>query len=283
MAQGGASSPPPRDLPRLPTSVASLASKYQPNDSPTSPAPIQPRTSPIAQRRPSTSQLNTNLQPPQPSPNDASGYRQARTPPPRRQSFEDRRQDADDFELKEKERWLREREREIQERTEALERERTELRRARGGEQRPTSAVAFPSTEAEQGRYSYSTTNLVPPQGGGQPTPRSPKLSSSRSNNDHAEFCGCAECSAAKYAQHITPSEYDLRPPEPPIQLRPEKPKGWMRRLSMPGVGAAFASSDPKKHNPRNSVALSNAQEDGRIRRLGAGIGNGSQTNLGRR
>lgn len=70
--------------------------------------------------------------------------------------------------------------------------------------------------------------------------------SSSHQTNDHAPSCGCASCSVQQYSQSPSAGQgqtaYDLRPPDKPISLRPEKPKGWIRRLSM-DVGNAFSSS----------------------------------------
>lgn len=127
----------------------------------------------------------------------------------------------------------------------------------------PTSAIS-------RGRYSYSTTHLVPPTFL-SPTqlrhfrsqPPSPVDEGRSSTADHADFCGCTTCSASKYKIRNTPSAHDLRPPQPPITLRPEKPKGWIRRLSMP-VGNAF-SLDSKKSNPALKNGLATG-EDGRIR-----------------
>ncbi|KAJ8588834.1 hypothetical protein M405DRAFT_862618 [Rhizopogon salebrosus TDB-379] len=52
-----------------------------------------------------------------------------------------------------------------------------------------------------------------------------------------------------------TPSSHNLRHPESPILLRPEKPKGWVWRLSMPVVGAAL-SLDTKKNASATSLKL---------------------------
>lgn len=139
------------------------------------------------------------------------------------------------------------------------------------------------------GRHSYSTTHLVPPSSSSsthlpysRPQTQPPSSAEPRrpSTSDHAEFCGCATCSVSKYRMRSTPSPHDLRPPEPPITLRPEKPKGWIRRLSMP-VGNAF-SLDSKKSN---SSLRTPAGEDGRMRRSfeQGGISNRSMTNIGRR
>ncbi|KAI6108132.1 hypothetical protein F5141DRAFT_1120839 [Pisolithus sp. B1] len=89
---------------------------------------------------------------------------------------------------------------------------------------------------------------------------------------DHAPFCGCDTCSVAKYRlSNTSPSPRDLRPPEPPIMLRPEKPKGWMRRLSMPSVSGAL-SLDAAKKNAAGLASLKHGLplpvgENGRLRK----------------
>jgi hypothetical protein len=57
---------------------------------------------------------------------------------------------------------------------------------------------------------------------------------------DHSPNCGCQRCSAQHYASTASLSgsaiEQSVYKPDLPITLRPEKPKGWLRRLSMPLV-----------------------------------------------
>ena len=117
------------------------------------------------------------------------------------------------------------------------------------------------------------------------PSPSSPA--------EHAPYCGCNACSASKYRAPPASTARDNRPPEPPLVLRPEKPKGgWIRRLSMPVINGAFSSPDARKGvsgagiaggpGYRNSFAM--ADEDGRLRTdLTGGIRNRSTTNLARR
>lgn len=150
----------------------------------------------------------------------------------------------------------------------------------------------YSSPVMSRARHSYSATHLVPPSSSSSshlPNPRyqsqppSPGDVTQSSPSGHADFCGCATCSASKYRVRSTPSPHDLRPPEPPITLRPEKPKGWIRRLSMP-VGNAF-SLDSKKSN---SSLKSPPGEDGRLRKKSfeqGGISNRTvgNLNLGRR
>ncbi|KAL0954444.1 hypothetical protein HGRIS_003421 [Hohenbuehelia grisea] len=161
-------------------------------------------------------------------------------------------------------------------------------------------APSSPASPALRHRpqYSYSTTHLIPPSsassayggssqtsgpshggggGGGykQPSgssqPPSPRVRTSShvsqsEASEHAAYCGCDRCSASKYrsrspASPVYGSTADLRPPEKP------KPKGWIRRLSMP-VGQAFSLDSAKRHNSSNSVSASaNANN--------AGVGSG--------
>lgn len=135
-------------------------------------------------------------------------------------------------------------------------------------------------------QHSYSMTSLVAPRGGpggatdrelllqrplsqhGDPSPRldlAPSISASYSSSsstsnapqpqlqprpDHAPYCGCYTCSAAQYGGGGNAQARGTgQMPPPQLQARPdkEKPKGWMRRLSMPVVSNAFSSSDSKK------------------------------------
>jgi len=151
--------------------------------------------------------------------------------------------------------------------------------------------------------HSYSTTHLVPPSASSQQSqsPSSPRSSTSSAdgsrNGNHAPYCGCETCSVAHYKSpsNRSPSPADLRPPEKPFTLRTEKPKGWIRRLSMP-VGNAFSldkknttkmySLDANKRNPNGSATtLRNVGEDGRMgpgRRSydASGVSNRSMTSL---
>ena len=63
---------------------------------------------------------------------------------------------------------------------------------------------------------------------------------------DHSPNCGCQRCSAQHYASTTSlsrsgrdvtkPQQQTIYKPDPPIALRSEKPKGWLRRMSMPLV-----------------------------------------------
>lgn len=108
---------------------------------------------------------------------------------------------------------------------------------------------------------------------------------------DHAPNCGCQRCSAQHYRSPAgamsSPSLAGSNPvgaagnndgpivfkPDPPIQLRPEKPKGWFRRMSMPV--ASIVGSDKEKKTQSPGVAAVNPtrvhmavpEEDVRVRR----------------
>jgi hypothetical protein len=155
--------------------------------------------------------------------------------------------------------------------------------------QRRYSQLDSPTPAIPQGRYSYSTTHLVPPSSlvqlsHSQSQPSSPAHESrSLTTADHADFCGCESCSVSKYGTRNIPA-HDLHPPEPPITLRPDKPKGWIRRLSMP-MGNAF-SLDSKKSNPSLKKGMTSlVGEDGRIRRSfkQGGVSNWNMSNVGKR
>ncbi|KAI0951608.1 hypothetical protein AcW1_008612 [Taiwanofungus camphoratus] len=310
----GSSSPHRKEPPRLPTHVPSLANRY---DSSGIMASAQSGTMSLTDERRHTS-LELSGKTPQRTPMDlASGastkyLATGSMPEPatdviilRRQRIEE----LEDLEIREQEYELRMKEREIEQKAKDLERERVRLLNARKTDgytsdgsrgtvnrvsQRLPVESPSPSPTMQQARYplySYSTANLAP-------SPASSRQLSSQPSSptfppsDHASYCGCDACSASKYRVRDTaPAPRDLRPPEPPLTLRPEKPKGWIRRLSMPVVGNAF-SSDSKKNlgvagiargtGYRSSLTL--PDEDGMLRKdVTGGIRNRSTTNLVRR
>ncbi|KIY44064.1 hypothetical protein FISHEDRAFT_77975 [Fistulina hepatica ATCC 64428] len=60
-----------------------------------------------------------------------------------------------------------------------------------------------------------------------------------RSMDEHAPYCGCERCSVSKYK---------LPSPSPPMLTPPvAKPRGWIRRLSMPVVGKSSSVSQLNK------------------------------------
>ncbi|KAI1786752.1 hypothetical protein LXA43DRAFT_753753 [Ganoderma leucocontextum] len=318
-------SPPPgpksptRELPKLPTNVSALANRYEPASGADN-ISRQPTGSPNRERvRPS---VDTYHRMPEPSTTtlstpSASRYSAASSSPTmddialRRRRIEE----LEELELREREHELRMKEREIEQRARELERERLNLMNTRdtrndgyvGGGSRAAngpriSTTQRPSMETMAGSrypssYSQSVTHLVPPassQASSSSRTGSSQPSSPASQpTDHAPYCGCEACSASKYKSRDASSPRDLRPPEPLIQLRPEKPKGWIRRLSMPVIPNAF-SLDSKKGGAgiaggpgagyRNSMAF--AEEDGRLHMhtdLTGGIRNRSSTNIARR
>lgn len=235
----------------------------------------------------------------------------------------------EDLQLREREYELRQREREIEQQVRELERERARFKTSQGPGRSPgrdgyasdtarsnASPRSYhppqPYAGPPEGRYSNSATHLIPPppassragssssqsqpyaqsEAHSQPSPafQARDLRDEPPPSDHAPFCGCHACSVAKYKHADTaPSPRDLRPPEPPIMLRPEKPKGWMRRLSMPVISNPL-SSDSKKspgHSNRNSVGY--IMEDARMGGPGRqryepdAVSNRSATNLARR
>jgi hypothetical protein len=280
-----------KDVPRLPLSVTDLASRYQPVDdhsppqrraaSPTSARPVPfPNVDSFSQGQMAESSFHERSRPvgyePGSSTDDADIVRRRRR----------RLEELAELELKEKEFELKAREHEIELRARELERDRARLMTTTHGD---VVSGDDPLTQRSvPGRYSYSTTHLVPP-----PDPQSPnyrgKPSRSQDSSpkrlqsqtgEHAPYCGCDQCSVAKYKTRNTPSPHDLRPPEKPINLRPEKTKGnWMRRLSMPVlVGNAF-SLDSKKNTSVTSLKHA-VLEDGRLVRRSH---ESSMANLGRR
>ncbi|KAG1739204.1 uncharacterized protein EDB91DRAFT_1053950 [Suillus paluster] len=238
----------PKDVPRLPMSVSDLASRYQPIDEPMTPR--RSNGSPTADR-------HAVDQDPLVSRDISTGEEDIRR---RRQRIEE----LAELELKEKEYELRQRERELNQKTRDFERDRMQFLDARS-DRISTSTSDTPKgprlTLFQHKRGSQSTSHLVPPPSStsiprqrGSQSPSRSQPSSPLPAKGHAPFCGCGTCSVTKYkTPEVTPSPHDLRPPEPPILLRPEKPKGWIRRLSMPAVGAAF-SLDAKKNASATSL-----------------------------
>ncbi|KAI0266019.1 hypothetical protein BGY98DRAFT_503306 [Russula aff. rugulosa BPL654] len=215
----GPASPPPRDLPRLPLSVATIATKYQSENSsessrwqtrspindiphrsrdpgPSSPHPQQ------AQQFPSISSVRIDM------PTDELVLRRQRI------------EDLEDLERRERGLELRARERE------ALQRERDEILRSRVFDgyssdslqnrtmppQRPHSQVLKPNRppviSLTSGR-SHSTTSLLPP---GTPTLATNAATQRAIKDVHLPDCQCPACTVARYAE--TPLSAHLRPPQ---------------------------------------------------------------------
>lgn len=193
-------------------------------------------------------------------------------------------EELEELELREQAHALRERERQVELRAFDLERERERLRVLSAATTVPITTAPAPAPAMatviprvphgrpySQNGYSYSASHLALPratplvsssssgagdaprprptsQYGSEPFPRTQSSPASTATStpspipqppiDHAPYCGCYACSAAQYRQ--PPSS------QPQLPTRVEKPKSWMRRLSMPVVGGAF-SSDSKK------------------------------------
>lgn len=168
-------------------------------------------------------------------------------------------EELEELEFREQSHALRERERQIEMQTLELERERLRILTlgvgARTGGERAVNV-------RPHSQHSYSTTNLVQPRANGsaadlpirpisqygEPLMVAASHSSGSSNStgratDHAPYCGCQRCASASYASPGRISETTLA-------AKAEKPKGWIRRLSMPVVSNAFSSgNDSKKGN----------------------------------
>ncbi|KAI0688214.1 hypothetical protein BC835DRAFT_1373530 [Cytidiella melzeri] len=132
--------------------------------------------------------------------------------------------------------------------------------------------------------------------------PSSPSLYKQSSEHQrHPDSCGCAACSFSKYntrpALNPMISSTSLLPPDSPAlssnsHSRTEKPKGWIRRLSMPVMGNAFSSESKKGISSanymtgvgegsspyRNSLVI--PDEDGRSRSVVGDPKHRSVTNL---
>lgn len=259
-------------------SVSEIASRYQSVDEPLSPrrtvSPIVDRFPPDTPSWSSTREL----------PIDENEIRR------RKQRIEE----LAELELKEKEFELRQRERELNQRARDFERDRRHFLNSRPEQGNAADAPKGPRNspfQHKRGSQSVTHLALASTTSGLGVTPRpstshSPTRSPPLPTKDHAPFCGCDSCSVSKYkVSDVAPSPRDLRPPEPPILLRPEKPKGWMRRLSMPSVNVAF-SLDAKK-NP-SAISLKSGlplpAENGRLRKRSyeQGISNRTLTGLGR-
>lgn len=193
---------------------------------------------------------------------------------------EDVRRRRQESEYDQRERELQERERELESRARELERERAQLMTVHEGRpddtqgtpisplnrprrislrkhlQRPQSQMSTESRpDSPRQQRSQFNGNAAPP--GRYPAEDGYRYSEERQHTatEHAPYCGCHACSASKYAaaSNTSPEQLiggnALRPP-----ASPEKPKGWMRRLSMPGGLSNAFSSDGKRNS--SSYAL---------------------------
>lgn len=259
-------------------SVSEIASRYQPADEPLSP---RQTVSPIVDRFPP----------------DTPALTAARDLPIDENEIRRRKQRIEELELKEKELELRQRERELNQRTRDFERDRFQFLHARPDTGNTSDGPKGPRSSPfhhKRGSQSVTHINLSSSTDSSGLTPSLTRPSTSHSptrspvlpTKDHAPFCGCDTCSVSKYkVRDVSPSPRDLRPPKPPILLRPEKPKGWIRRLSMPSVSATF-SLDAKKSASAISLkaGLPLPGENGRLRKRSyeQGISNRTLAGIGR-
>ncbi|KAH8994829.1 hypothetical protein EDB92DRAFT_1847629 [Lactarius akahatsu] len=244
----GPASPPPRDIPRLPLSVATIATKYQSESSnestgrqsrsPTNDPPHRSRdpgpASPLpqqAQQFPSVTPGRTEF------PIDDLSRRRQRI-----EELEEleRREHVLELRAREREFSARQRERAETLRSGALDGYASDTSRSNQPpyahrQQSQASLQSHPHTTTLSSNYSYSTTSLLPP---GPSGPTSPPMQ--RVTKDvHRPDCQCPACTVARYAEK--PLTAHPRP-----QGREKSKGGWMRRLSMPVVGNAFSSESKK-------------------------------------
>ena len=288
-------------MPRLPLSVSALAGRYEVpaenggsgQTSPRTPVDDRYRSPPAPTARvgsPEASRMSPaqagayNL-------NEGASNNTLEELARRRQ----RLQELEELELREQEYELRLKEREIEQRTRQLEQDRMRLLSARGmladgyESDHSHNNLRIPMTDSPvaspQTRHPYasSSTQLPPPRQPQRyasqqslvnkppPSPTKPPPATS-----HPPYCGCEAC-APKHPpapRDPTPSpRTEVQPVLAPLTLRPDKhdkPKGWIRRLSMPVMGNAF--SDKKgisntSYTPnaamRNSLVYT--EEDGRL------------------
>lgn len=165
-----------------------------------------------------------------------------------------------------------------------------------------SNVSAGPFTPRQKSQYAYSGSYLAPPlspstqplaspkrgQYSPLPSPRTVEPayesrsgdnysennnSTTNSTSSHASNCGCELCSVSKYAAAGKQSlEYQSRQTHPPergqpqrVDSKPDKPKSWMRRLSVP-VGNALGLDSSKKNQSSNSGST--------VYSLGSGVGN---------
>ncbi|EIW83971.1 hypothetical protein CONPUDRAFT_163222 [Coniophora puteana RWD-64-598 SS2] len=302
----------PKDIPRLNQSVANMATRYQPADEPTSPRKGRPF--PMAEQQTPTSTGETSVRS-WTRDRDAVEEELQR----RKQQLAQLELQEKEFELRQRERELEQRTRALEQdrqqffldgRDEGIGADTPRANQSNNPRSvgpyrhrrnsQSTSVLVNSGNNSNKfpvmgsGSHSASSSQLAPPPSdqasmqSHSPTrssqPPTPSLSPLGGPvKDHAPFCGCDLCSASKYqAANPAPSPHDLRPPEPPIQLRPEKPKGWIRRLSMPSVAGAL-SMDSKKNVSVSSLL---PMENGRLRKrsFDQGISNRTvgQINSGR-
>lgn len=245
-------------MPRLPMSVNDLATRYRSADEPSSPRMASYR----------------------PLPN-IDTLQQTRLTDP---SYRNRPQQTMEQGVINREEELRLRERELEARTRELEQEKANLMKARSSTsndgyatprpglaprssqqpsqhlrprerslsfqqsqlQRPEMSASNSSNVPSSSPYSHQSSHLIPPSPSG--------ARKSGASEDHSDQESSHTNHSSRYqSPSPTPSSRSPVSPQKGAQARPpEKPKGWMRRLSMPiVVGNAFL--DGKKNSGSNS------------------------------
>jgi hypothetical protein len=247
--QTGPASPRPRDILRLPLSVATIATKYQSENnnelaissgrqtrSPTNDLPHDPGpSSPLpqqAQQFPSTTPVRSEF------PTEDLARRRQRI-----EEMEDleRREHALELRAREREFTTRQRDRAETLRSRALDGYASDTSRSNQPlfahrQQSQASLQSQPHTPTLSSNYSYSTTSLLPP---GPSGPTRPAMQRVPPKDVHRPDCQCPACTVARYAEKPL-----ITHPRP--QGREKSKGGWMRRLSMPVVGNAFSSESKK-------------------------------------
>jgi hypothetical protein len=249
--QTGPASPPPRDIPRLPLSVAAIATKYQPenNNEPAGSAGRQTRSpiNDVPQRSRDPGPNSPLPQQPQQFPSVTPGRTEGLTDDlaRRRQRIEEleeleRREHALELRAREREFTARQRERAQTSRSRALDGYASDSSRSNQPlfshkQQSQASLQSQPHTPTLSSNYSYSTTSLLPPGPSGPANPAMQRVK----KDAHLPDCQCPACTIARYAEKPLTAQ-----PRP--QGREKSKGGWMRRLSMPVVGNAFSSESKK-------------------------------------
>jgi hypothetical protein len=234
--------------------------------------------------------------------------------------------ELEELELREQAHEIRLKEREIEQRARELERDKQRLMNTRThhidspllspqkpGGQYTTRLVDSPSSSPVLGsRQPFPSTQPrpqhAPAPSMGQRFPSSQSSTSQPSSpslyhhpsipSDHPDSCGCETCSLSKYnskpGMNPQTSSTNLRLQDSPVLYasnKTEKPKGWIRRLSMPVMANAFSSESKKGISSANYVtsgaggmphrnSLAIPDEDGRLRSMTLDPKNRSVTNL---
>lgn len=100
----------------------------------------------------------------------------------------------------------------------------------------------------------------------------------SAASTGHASNCGCETCSVSKYAGVGVQQQQTQHQR---VDSKPDKPRSWMRRLSMP-VGTAFGLDSAKRNSNQNQASNGGLPGGGTTNfSLGAGVGNTSMGGRG--